>query len=445
MSICIIGVGPYPTEAGAVVTAPAIRLRLFTEPFINKKYEVSVALLEDTARAKVPIAGAARAMAFSPDEILNPALVKERLGLDHIRAVFGVGSLMPCTAAARLAQELDCACWIDLNGDPLTELHAAQLRQGGNPDVVARDHIWKLLREALLRGDAFSTVSGPQRYALLGQLGLLGRYGNDWLVSKRLFEIPNGVPKAWSTDNSTPAFPEILKESGMREGARYVFFGGSWNVWMDDATMGKALTAALDADPDLYFVACGIPTGPAGEQVRSSIMKAVSAHRERGHVVELPPQHLDAENALLAHAGTCLSLDRSIPESELGARNRLLPMVRWGARPVISVEAEVETLLVAEGLASGIHQGNWDRAAKEILLACGRSKDERKDDRARGREWLETVVFDRVAEPALQWVANGTARWPACPCDGLLDRWAALPADPEKLFPEKKKKNWLFG
>jgi hypothetical protein len=444
MKVCVVGSGPWPLEKGAVVTGPSIRLRQFVEPLTEGRHDVGVVMLEGARRRRVDIPRTLFAEAFDPEEILQPERLAAETDLSFIGAVFGVGSLMPAVAAVRLAAHVGVPCWVDIFGDPLSELHAAQLRQGGEIDGVARDHIWKLYREILLRGDMFSTVSMPQRHALMGQLGLLGRFANHWDVCDRLHEIPIGVPEEWAELVARPPFPGVLREHGLNEKSRYIFFGGSWNVWLDEVAMGRAIAAALAEDPQLFFVCCGIPTGPAGEQVRQTLFQELGAARLAARVVELVPQHLEAESALLAWAGACISLDRSIPESELGGRNRLLPMVRWGARPVVSMKTGTETVLVAAGLAAGIFEGQWERAARELLAACHRSADRREEDRRAGVEWLRSATFSRTLEPVLTWIAAGAPRWPPSPCDGMVDRWAAFPADPERLFEKdnKKRRGW---
>lgn len=445
MRILLVGFGPHPQEPGALVTGPAIRLRQFLEPLQAAKHDVVVALLEDARRSRPPVPGAAAAEAFPPELIDQPEAVAQALDLNFVEAVFGVGSLLPAYAACRIAEHLKKPCWVDFFGDPLAELHAAQLRQGGLLDTTARDHVWKLMRQALLRGDAFSGVSTPQRYAILGQLGLLGRFGTDWEASRRVAEIPCAVPDDWVRDGQRRPFSPALRELGMTQESRYIFFGGSWNVWLDEGTMAKALAGALREDPQLRFVCCGIPTGPAGEQIRLALLKDLAPFREQGRIHELQPQHLEEESALLSWAGACLSLDRPIPEAELGSRNRLLAMVRWGARPVVSLEAGVEAELVAEGLAAGIVDGNHERAAKEIIAACHRSPEEREDDRQRGLQWLRTVTFGETLRPAVTWLSRGAPRWPATPATGMLDQWASFPADPERLFAQApaKKKSWF--
>ncbi len=442
MKICVVGTGPWPLEEGATVTGPSIRLRQFIEPLQAARHDILGILLEDQSRKNIPIPDAIDAQSFTPEQILKPELLAEECDLNFVGLVCGVGSLMPAAAAARLAEHLNVPCWIDFFGDPLAELHASQLRQGGALDLTARDHIWKFVRECLLRGDAFSAVSLPQRYALMGQLGLLGRYGSNWDICKRIHEIPCGVPDNWTEPQERPEFPPSLIKKGYQEGLKYLFFGGSWNVWLDEVTMGMAVKEALEKDEELHFVSCGIPTGPAGQQIKDALFSPLEGFVESGRIIDLHPNDNYSENNLLAHAGACLSLDRSIPEAELGSRNRLLSMIRWGARPVVTVEAGIEAILVAEDLASGVFEPNISRTAQEILAACSRTPEQREDDRQRGVRWLRNVEFSKTLEPLVSYIRAGAKRWPKEEAEGTLDKWASFPADPEKLGPSSKDKKW---
>ena len=445
MRVCVVGMGPWPLERDAIVTGPSIRLRQFIEPLLTARHEVVAILLEEKARQDIPIEGTLFARSHTPETILDPDGVAKGIDLSHVGAVFGVGSLMPAVAALRIAKKIGSPCWVDFFGDPMAELHAGQLRQGGTVDLSARDHVWKFFRESLMGGDAFSTVSAAQRHALMGQLGLLGRFANDWNVSQRLHEIPCGVPASWTNADPIPPFPEILRGKGLDETSRYIYFGGSWNVWLDEVTMAKALAIALRDDEELKFVCCGIPTGRAGEEIRQHLLKAVGSFGNR--VIDLPPQQAPSESALLAHAGGCLSLDRPIPEAELGSRNRLLAMVRWGARPVVSLEAGLESLLVAEGLAAGIGGANEQRAALEIIAACRRPAAQREEDRQAGLRWLRSMTFGETIKPALGWISAGAPPWESpSAAPGLIDGWGVIAAEPETLLPSPspaKRKKWF--
>ncbi|MDX2177920.1 MAG: hypothetical protein SF028_15775 [Candidatus Sumerlaeia bacterium] len=433
-SIVLFGAGPWPLEPGAAVTGPAIRARQFAEPLIAAGHRVRLVLLEAEARAGIAVAGAAGACAVPPERILDAAHTAGALerGAD---AVFGVGSVMPAAAAAALAEHLGLPCWVDFFGDPLAELHALQSSPGAPFDVPRRDQVWRLMRAGLARGDAFSTVSGPQRLALIAQLGLLGRLGADPGAAARVASIPCAVPDAWTEWAPAPPFPRALAQRGVAPEAPLVVFGGSWNVWLDPEATGSLLRRSLERDPQLVAVLAGIPTGDAGERVRGALLAAVGG---QDRLVDLGTPASGVEEAVLAHAGASVLIDREVPEAYLGSRNRLLAQVRWGVRPVVSTLAEVERELVAADLAA---DATGQDAVAAVVRAARRDAGARDSDRRRGLAWLAGVAFTATMEPALRWLDAGAPRWPAPPASGLVDWWrSAEPATAGESLLERIKR-----
>lgn len=419
MDVVLVGCGPWPLEPGAVPIGPAIRLRQFFEPLRGAGHRVAVVLLEGDARGNVPIPGAAIAFALGAADFGDPFVIEKGLGGFRPRAVFGVGSIMPAAVAARLAEHFDCACWVDHFGDPMAELHAAQSR-ADSVDIGARDHHWRLFLESLARGDAFSAVSGSQRHALMGQLGLLGRYVADADVCRRLHVIPCGVPEDWLDPVEPPPFPQELADRGIAPGTPFVYFGGSWNVWLDEVAMARALSIVLDREPAVRVVCAGIAVGASGQQVRARFL-AELGHADR--VVELPPLPVDVELAVLAHARACLMLNRCIPEAELGSRNRLLAMARAGTLVVVSGDTEIERQLPGIVVDTG---GKVPHAAMALLDAVnGRRSVNAATDGARC-SYVANVAFAATMHRALAWLEAGAPRWPAPPTPGLVDAWARM-------------------
>jgi hypothetical protein len=384
------------------------------------KYELQVLLIDHERRtARIP---KAKVVALTEEEALDPAIRAKALGNGFLRAVFGVGGVMPASIAMDLAVQRAIPFWADMNGDPFAELHALQIRQGGAMDLVTRDYIWDLARRVLVQADVLSAVSGPHRQVLLGQVGLLGRFGTDWEIGRRLVEIPPSVPHAWCEPCVMPARPAILREFALGASTRYVFHGGNWNAWLDHDSMGRALAEVLRRDESLRFVCCGVPVGPAGAQVRHALLQSLSEFGDR--VLDLPPQALGEEDALIAHASTCFKMERLIPASETGASNRLLTMVRWGSHPVMTILSDLDALAVAHGLAAGVEPGDWERAAREIEVAAAGSSANRELAQSRGRSWLSTLTASALAEPINAWLKSGAPHWPSPSGNGEIDRWA---------------------
>ncbi|MBX3729589.1 MAG: hypothetical protein KF858_10430 [Candidatus Sumerlaeia bacterium] len=423
-SVLVLGVGPFPTESGAAVSGPTIRLRQFVEPLAAAGHSVTVVMLEGRVREQVELAGVARAVALTPREILEPWTVLKAAGSPVVDAVFGVGSMMPVAAAARLATHLDKPCWIDFFGDPLAEFHAGVSRPGVKMDWVLRDHIWRFVREGLNAGDAFSVVSERQRMALLGQLLLLGRGTQDAKPQAHVATMPCGVPAGWLERAAMPPFPRPLADLGLGPDTRFLVVGGSWTPWLDEVRMGRVLGHMLASEPSLELVVMGGKAEGLGARIRQEFFNALAHEAPAGSVHELGPDDGVAESAVLPYAAATVLLDRDIPESALGSRNRLLGPLRWGLTPVVSCHSELACDLVARGLAMEIGEGNGRRAIGPLRQALLRTEGERRELRRRGLEYLATVSFEATAQSVLAWL-DDARRWiaPAGETGHLIPKW----------------------
>lgn len=428
LHVLIAGTGPVPQEGLSAAFGPTIRVRQFIEPVLDDGHDISLLLFENQRR--VPqIEGIRQAAALPPNEVENPAVVRTILETKNIDAVVGVGSLLPVHAAANLAATLDKPLWVDFFGDPLAEQHALRTRTGG--ELPFRDHVHRLTLQALLAGDAFSTVSEPQRNALLGQLLLLGRCENTPHALQHLHVVPCGVPKSWTESAGDFPWPSDLCDHGLKEGDPYIYFGGTWNVWMDEVAMAAAIRSVLSDYEDAWLVCRGIGSDQTSQSIRKRMLDGLEPVKERIAVLDAQTN----EAPLLTHARACICLDRDIPEAVLGSRNRLLAMVRHGAMPVISALGELECELVAQNLAV-----RSDNPATALASVFRRNDEQRKTDAARGREWLGQVSFKSTMTPLLRWLEQHAPGWPmTSQSEGLIDQWAKLPWD---QLPHERKKRW---
>lgn len=428
--LLVLGVGPYPLEAKAPISGPTIRLRQFVEPLVEEGHEVHVALLESAPRRHVELPDVARAAAYTPEQLCRPAEVLRGLGREEYDAVLGVGSMMPVAAGTRVARAVGCPAWVDLFGDPLAEWHADVCRPGP-ADYVARDQIWKFLRESLLGGDLFSTVSERQRDAVLGQLTVLGRISAGGALHRRVETIPVGVPREWAIEPVAPSFPMVLRERGMVPGQPFIFVGGSWTPWLKEGAMARSLRRLLDHHQTVRIVVRGgVEQGPAKAISQRFFETLGEEHAER--IIRLDPGQ-GHESAILAHAASALLLDRDIPESYLGSRNRLLSWVRWGIRPVVSPRCMLAQELITEGLVAGVDPDEPEEVVYELLESMHTSVLDRNRLARQGRSWLGGCVYYETLRPVLEWVQSPD-RFPEASGDGLLPRWANFPAEPEMLF-----------
>ncbi len=264
------------------------------------------------------------------------------LALRELRptAVVTAGTFGPTRAAlAAIAGEPLC---IDLPGDPFAD--AQMVAAFGGAEAVAAE-ARAVFVPALLRGDAFLTIGGPSRHALVGQLGLLGRLartppGEEWAFV---------TPVAWDF----PGLPESAPRAPGRP-VRVALVGG-FNTWFDGETLLAGLLRAMDRAPIGVDVVGGPIPGHHTETWSTFAAGArTSVHAGRFTFHErLPPAGLAR---VLAGCTVGVSLDRPGYEPELGSRTRLLLYLHQGLPVIATARSE---------LARDLADGGWLRAIPE--------------------------------------------------------------------------------
>ena len=248
----------------------------------------------------------------------------------HIKAVIATGSAQPYSTGARFAHANSIPVWIDVFGDPLAEIQTQfeiNSPDQDDADQAKQIHVWKLLNDALLYGDRFSTLSERQRFALLGQLGCAGRLNQFTADDSKLVEsIPYGL---WEDDLGAEA-PQPTTANAFT-----VLWAGSFNTWMDVPTLTKGLIDALKNDTDIRLVVVGGKIPGYNEISYNQFLEAIRQSGVEGAVTLLNWQPLSKMADLYRIADVGLSIDRQSYEAELGSRTRLVNLVAAGV-PVIS-------------------------------------------------------------------------------------------------------------
>ncbi len=270
-------------------------------------------------------------------------------------AVVTAGTYAPTRAA--LSHVRDEPLCVDLPGDPFAD--AQMVAAFGGADEVA-DEARAVFVPALLRGDVFTTISGPSRHALIGQLGLLGRTArtpldHDW---------SRVVPVAWE-------FPGLVEAAPRDPGApaRVALVGG-FNTWLDDETLLAGLLRAMDRAPlDVDCIGGPIPGHHTLGFARFAAGARASRHAARFHFRErLPPAELARA---LAACTVGVVVDRAGYEPELGSRTRLLLYLHQGLPVVATARCELARDLAHGGWLHAVPPGDPEALADALCAPRG--------------------------------------------------------------------------
>jgi len=312
--ILLIGRGPLPSDSEPQLGFSQLRTQAFYLTLRDAGHAVRLLLLVPDAVENTP-----------PQDWEGIVQVQEDGPgwIDHARSyqsgaeiIVSAGPYNPGRLAAAIAEEQPL--WIDIPGDPLSELQALSAVAPTPLDAsqVAAAHSGVL--QVLTRADALSVISGPQRHATIGQLGLIGRLLEPdstppvhVLPITHSWDIPGAPPRS-----PAPGEPTVLALSG------------AFNPWFDEAALITALDIAFSKRSDLHVVCTGGGIPDFYEAAYTRFSTWAKNHPDRVQLLGWLPHEEMATALHQAHAGICL--DRPGPEPELGSRTRLLLFAHMG-------------------------------------------------------------------------------------------------------------------
>ncbi len=391
--VLLLGTGPLPASNPKLVDFPRLRTWQFLRGLLDAGRDVW--LVQAVRRARPRWREQAfdghrlRILSVSATTFDRADLPTRWIDESGADAVVSAGPFGPAKAAARIPRGVPVL--IDLPGDPMAE---AQLRATSSGDGSHVLHARRLMDAVLHRGDAWSVVSVAQRYALLGQLGLSGRLGNQVPV----FVVPVAVEPMWRT------WAGKTGASSPRQKGK-VIWPGSFNTWAATDLFLQASEIAMSRNPDIHVVATGGPIRHHAEQVHASVVQRIQGSRWR-HRWRLTGW-LDAVAAAreLCSASVGVMLDRPCAEAELGSRTRLLYGAVLGLPWIVTPRCELARQLVALGAARGVHELDATSVANLILDAAA-SVPPPLHDLEISHMLDDTYSFRRTVAPIAQWTGN---------------------------------------
>lgn len=386
MSVIIFGNGPMPNEPGNAVMAPGSRTWQIVRTVAQGLAEagsaaetITVFGLDEAVRASgtlpqpVTFSVPAGHRVFTVEYI--PLAYDQFRALaesdpasaplpSQIHAVVGTGSAQPYSTAARFAARKNLPVWIDIFGDPLSELQS-QLEI--LPSDISREdldnrlvHVWKLLLDGLMHGTQFSALSRRQVHAVQGQLGCAGRL-DQYAAAEPLCHY---LPYAVFEDDV-----QVVERAASSVDHFTLMWCGSFNTWMDVPTLTEGIVGALKANPHLRLLVVGGRIPGYNEISYDEFITGVRKAGVEGSVTLMDWQPLEAMHGLYAQCDLGLSIDRFTYEAELGSRTRLINFLAAGLPVASTVVTELSVDLAADGYLTPFQLGDASSLTAALLQA----------------------------------------------------------------------------
>ena len=417
--ILVCGICPLPFENTRQSFGPGIRSWQFARGLERAGHEVHlVAMKIQEAYAESPAVReetfeGVRVERLADKEFFDASEIERRLR--DLRPDAAVGATVyGSNVLARATPKLPF--WADQFGHFMAEAQAKARLEGANWPVA---NFWAYLEPVLRSADKFSTVSDRQRYALMGELGVIGRLTHETCG----YEFTSFVPCAL-VPRPAEEPRRLLRGTAYPDDAFVVLWSGGYNVWSDVETLFRGLEIAMEQDPRIHFVSTGGEIPGHDERTYQGFRQNVeqSAHRGRYHLqgwvdAELIPSYE-------AEADLGVLTDVAIYEGQLGSKNRIIQWLGHGLPAVYNAIGDLGDLLAGERLGLTFPPGDASALAREILWASGH-RDELREMASRAHTYSRREFsFEATTRGLAEW-----ARDPVRAPDATWRRHVLGPAD----------------
>jgi glycosyltransferase involved in cell wall biosynthesis len=315
--------------------------------------------------------------AFRPDAVIYP----------HASASFNSRLLAP-----------EEPVWIDINGHVMTE---AQAKAAVYEDDDYLDHFFGMELDMLAHGDVFSSCCEPQTWAMLGELGLMGRLNaatNDRLLVE---SVPVGV-----SDEEYQPTGRAFRGIDVPADAFVVLWSGGYNTWTDVETMYAGLEYAMERRDNLHFVSTGGMIDGHDEITYPRMLELVdgSRFRSRFHLrgwiprEEVPNYYLEADLGI--------NCEKPILEVTFGSKQRILDWSRAALPCISSRLTELSRVVEREQVGLVFECGDSAELGRRLVEAAGDREAIRELGRWCRRRLRELFAYPKTIEPFRVWARD---------------------------------------
>jgi len=400
--VFLIGNGPLPIEEGVKTNALGIRTCQILEALIVSDVDVVLFLLEPGCeKLQLPVSINAFGKDYVQVRMGDVDFAKNEIFIDVFRDekpdCIVASTLYPSYRAVSIG--VDVPIWADLFGHSMTEAQAKASRDGSDEFIY---NYWNQERRVIESADVFSTVSTPQKFALIGELGTRGRLNH--LTDG--YDFANVMPIAadriqgeWLSEREDGA-PTLSKGSD----DFIVLWSGGYNTWVDADTLYKGLEIAMSREPSIRFLSTGGEIKGQDERTYSEFVKRVSSSKFRDRFELKGWVNNEAVMKYTLSSDIGINVEKNIYEVVLGSKARVTAWISIGIPVLTTLICELATDLERNDAVLTFEPGNAEDFASKLVWAS-RNRDELVQMAERGKKFADVHLSkERIYSPLVNWV-----------------------------------------
>ena len=399
--ILLIGNSPLPEENTAVRPAAALRTWQFLKAL--ERFQIRLVTI-DMPECRGKAAGSQGSGVYehfiiSKDDTDLSQKLQQLHDEFHPDVIISVNTY-PSYLAAGIKSL--APLWADLNGWIMAEAQAQAFKMDSNDYL---NHYFEMEKRVIEAADKLSAVSKAEAAALLGELGAFGRLNKESFGYKFVEHVPNGTE--WFVS-------ERMEPSVSEKNDFVLLWMGGYNTWVDEFTLYKGLSEAMQQCPRLRFVSTGGEIAGLDGQTFAKFKKMIDESEYKERFVFLGWVETSAIPQIYANAQAGINVDRRCAETLTGARNRINEMMKFGLPVITTRGSEIADEVERVGAGLVVKSGDHEALAAAITKIYhewnggdGNEKAEFKTYSKKAVEYIETECNYKVTlKPLLEWLEN---------------------------------------
>jgi glycosyltransferase involved in cell wall biosynthesis len=412
-NVAIFGMSPLPFQNEKKVYGTGIRTWQFALPLIQNKYNVCLfsyaipSAFNDGFKSEIN-----KITTYKNNSFLNHLLSKEDFEnyffVLNLLKDFKPDAVIGCTfypsfIASKVLfigeNDIKVPFWADLFGHVMAEGQARAFIDGSDGCLF---HYWNSEFNIIDFADIFSCVSKRQSYALIGELGAIGRLNMLTLGYEFTRVMPIGIP-----DEDFVYEKNVFRGKGnISEDDFVVLWAGGYNTWTDVDTLFNGLEIAMGKNPKIKFVSTGGEIPEQDVKTYPRFVKLISDSKYKDNFLmkgwidgkDVPNYYFEADIGI--------NIDKDIYEVKLGSKSRILDWMRAGLCVLSSNVCELTEIIEKEKIGFTFKPNDSQDLANKLLFLSENKNLLKKTSEKAKKYAKENFNFLKTAKPVLEWLDN---------------------------------------